>query len=250
MDADSIAEMELLASEFWPAARRTRLDNGWILGDNEGVTWRANCVLPYGELRENVVEQVERTYRSLGLPATFKVTSAVPQGLDALLDQRGYQKHMVTHVQTKQLERTIHGHSPVAPSIKLSGTPSPKWLEKQTVDERYRGPRIKVLQGILDRIPGKRAFLEMGGENAVVGVGLGVVHKKWLALFSIRVDPEYRRRGLGSAISDALLEWGGLNGAEKAFLQVEDDNGPALELYRKRDFTTAYTYWYRIQENP
>jgi ribosomal protein S18 acetylase RimI-like enzyme len=33
-----------------------------------------------------------------------------------------------------------------------------------------------------------------------------------------------------------------------AFLQVNDDNAPALAVYRKFGFTTAYAYHYRARE--
>ncbi len=250
MDADSIVEMELLASEFWPPVHRTTLSNGWVLGDNEGVTWRANCVFPYGALSDEIILQVEHEYGSMGLPSAFKITQAAPPHLDDVLEKRGYEKHMVTHVQTRPLRRDDSAGLHTDLSISLGYAPSDNWLNKQAVDERYRGRGLKVLQGILGRIPGEKAFVDVSTGSGVIGVGLGVVHKKWLGLFSIRVDQESRRRGIGGAISDVLLDWGLQKGAEHAFLQVEDDNRPAIELYRKRGFQTAYTYWYRIRAKP
>ncbi|MHA2115884.1 MAG: GNAT family N-acetyltransferase, partial [Candidatus Thorarchaeota archaeon] len=43
-----------------------------------------------------------------------------------------------------------------------------------------------------------------------------------------------------------LAQWGEDHGAEKAFLQVEETNTPALDLYKSMGFDTLYTYWYRI----
>lgn len=254
MDSDSIIRMELLASEFWPPRNRQTLSNGWILGENGGVTWRANCVLPYGTQENSLdaVKEAERFYEAKNQPPAFKLTDAAPLGLDETLAQRGYKKHMITHMQTRTLNQDSRKDDLLKGKVNelqvgFSSELRDDWLLKQAADERYQGSRLEVLRDILNRIPGKRAFAEVIEERTIVGVGLGVVHKNWLALFSIRTDPDYRRMGIGEAISEALLSWGVENGAKQAFLQVEADNLPAIQLYQKMDFVIPYVYWYRIR---
>ena len=49
-------------------------------------------------------------------------------------------------------------------------------------------------------------------------------------ILNLAVDPEWRRRGVGSALLDAVFEQA--RGA--IFLEVAEPNSPAIALYRKR----------------
>lgn len=243
MDRDSIIQMELLACDFWPARNRTRLSNGWILGENEGVTWRANCVIPYGNTQGlsdlDAIREAEELYDAKALPSAFKLTHAAPARLDEVLADRGYDKHMVTHVQARILGEIGSENSRGILDVDIKTSLDDRWLLKQAIDDRYRGSRLEVLRDLLNRIPGRSAYASISEGERLVSVGLGVVHRNWLALFSIRTDQEHRRQGMGRAISEALISWGKRNGAENSFLQVEADNLPAIDLYDKMRFSTA-----------
>jgi GNAT superfamily N-acetyltransferase len=103
---------------------------------------------------------------------------------------------------------------------------------------------------------GKRVLAQLGGRacfatvldrasGAPVGTGFGVAEEGWVGLFSLAVVPGARRRGIGSAIVDALLAWAAARGAHTAYLQVEADNAPALALYGRRGWFVAHSYHYR-----
>jgi GNAT superfamily N-acetyltransferase len=78
-----------------------------------------------------------------------------------------------------------------------------------------------------------------------LGVGIGVTEEGWLGLFSLAVRPETRRRGIATAIVDALEGWAAGAGASRAYLQVEADNAQALAFYARRGFHIAHSYHYR-----
>ena len=101
-------------------------------------------------------------------------------------------------------------------------------------------------RAIIDRIdlPAGYAVL-VGDDDAPIAAGLGVVADEWLGLFEIVVAESWRRRGIGRAVTEALLGWGGAEGATRAFLQVVADNRPAIALYQQLGFQRGYTYWYR-----
>jgi len=57
-----------------------------------------------------------------------------------------------------------------------------------------------------------------------------------VASLGMAVSPEWRGRGVGSALMAAVIEWARSVGVEKLALSVYPDNGPAIALYRKFGF--------------
>lgn len=77
-----------------------------------------------------------------------------------------------------------------------------------------------------------------------VASGVAAFGRDWVGFRSIEVSPEHRRRGLGLAVMDALVDWGAERGATTAYLQVLGDNEPALALYEKLGFREHHRYRY------
>jgi ribosomal protein S18 acetylase RimI-like enzyme len=50
------------------------------------------------------------------------------------------------------------------------------------------------------------------------------------------VDPQARRRGIGRALAQAVESWACGKGAKILEVQVTENNGPAIEFYRKLGF--------------
>jgi N-acetylglutamate synthase len=63
---------------------------------------------------------------------------------------------------------------------------------------------------------------------------------------AVEVDPAYRRRGLGSAITRAVCTEAARRGADLVFLQTEVTNAPARALYEALGFHPSHTYHYHI----
>src|SRR5919109_4074735 len=93
---------------------------------------------------------------------------------------------------------------------------------------------------ILDRIgpPAGFALLELDGIPAAIG--MGVLERSWLGIFSMGTKPEFRRRGAATAVLRALAEWASTRGGEHAYLQVERSNDAGHRLYEHAGFQTAY----------
>ena len=55
-------------------------------------------------------------------------------------------------------------------------------------------------------------------------------------LISMWVAPEVRRKGVGGALVDAVIDWARSSGVNRLLLDVADDNTPAIALYARRGF--------------
>jgi RimJ/RimL family protein N-acetyltransferase len=86
-------------------------------------------------------------------------------------------------------------------------------------------------------------LLKISEQNAAVG--LGVVERGWIGLFSIDTGAAFRKRGAATAIIRALMKWGQTFGATQTYLQVVPQNAAAMNLYSKLGFKKLYHYHYR-----
>ncbi|MFW9974594.1 MAG: GNAT family N-acetyltransferase [Candidatus Thorarchaeota archaeon] len=244
-----IAELELVASYCWPAREVVKY-KGWIIHWNDGITWRANSVLPnewVGNVDvETVVDYIIDLYKEKNTLPAFKITPvSKPKGLDELLEAKGFVQRMVTHVQTVPIEEIscLDPHLPVD-LFKITDESLSILLHRSEMEKKA----IDVRKEIIKRIAGAKNVARVLQHGSIAGVGLGVVEGEWLGLFSVRTMPEFRRKGVAWSVNCALAMWGEDHGAKRAFLQVEEENIPAQKLYESMGFKPFYTYWYRILE--
>lgn len=69
-----------------------------------------------------------------------------------------------------------------------------------------------------------------------------------IGLYDIVVMEQYRCKGLGGKICQAIIDQGIKNGADMAYLQVTSLNEQAVRLYNSLGFKKLYTYWYRVKK--
>ena len=84
-------------------------------------------------------------------------------------------------------------------------------------------------------------------DGRVVGCGQVALDDGLAAIYDMVTATDFRGRGLATAIVAALSSRAAQAGASHAFLQVNDDNAPALAVYRKYGFATLYAYYYRAR---
>jgi ribosomal-protein-alanine N-acetyltransferase len=85
--------------------------------------------------------------------------------------------------------------------------------------------------------PGAFGFRIADAEDgAVLGFALGRAIVGEAELLTLAVAPAARRRGLAQALVAAVAAAAGDAGAAALFLEVADDNAPALALYRALGF--------------
>lgn len=241
---ERISELEEISSHGWPA-REVEYIGGWELRANDGVTRRANSVLPLGDPKKNLdeaIDAVQLFYSKRLIEPRFQMTEAsVPRNLDGRLVERGYTTDMTVRVQTIAISRlaTIKASH----SIEISSQLTPEWLSTYAAVRQYDEKSIEVRKGIFERISERRAFAMARISDSSVGVGLGVVEQGWMGLFAIETMPTHRRLGIATSVIQYLGKWGKENGARTAYLQVEAKNEAALALYEKIGFKDMYRYW-------
>ncbi|MFW9831342.1 MAG: GNAT family N-acetyltransferase [Candidatus Thorarchaeota archaeon] len=249
LPVDQISNLEQIASRAWPAKYTTEY-GGWLLRATEGITRRANSVLPVKDPDTTdldvALEYVQHFYADHKLPVRFQLTKASrPNDLDAFLDSAGLIIDMQVKVLTAPLTEIIIEEPEVG--IVVFGSPWEDWFNAYQKFSGFDKPVIAVRGEIIHRISTEKACAAAIMDEKIVGIGLGVLDQDWLGLFSLVTQEEYRRQHVATSITQSLVSWGLARGAQQGYLQVETQNTPARQFYKEIGFQEAYSYWYRVQ---
>jgi GNAT superfamily N-acetyltransferase len=123
-------------------------------------------------------------------------------------------------------------------AVAVDSAPSTGWIARYG---RTRGFDAKIVRSVLlsgDDV----AFARIG--EPIAAIGRAAVVDDWVGLSAVEVDPDRRRKGMGSAIVAALLDWAASLGARSAYLQALADNAAALAMYEPFGFATHHSYRY------
>jgi len=229
-------------------------DGPWVLRMAGGLAKRANSANPRAPgavLDADRLNRIETFYRHAGFPPIVRVTPLASPEADALLEARGYRITDSSLVMTAQLAPT----PPVAPpdgiTVSIDTAISDAWhnafAQVDGLNTHGRATRRTML-GALDRP--HAAITLRDARGTILGIGLAVHDGTYVGLFDVRVANAARGRGLGRAVTDAMLNWARSRGTAEtpitAYLQVNVDNVPALNLYGSLGFVQAYAYHYRV----
>lgn len=263
--APGIAALERSAAAHWRAADTMWLGS-WLLRAHGGFTGRANSALPAGDPGlplERAVDAVEEWYASHGLPPMIVLPGPLappghPDPLDAALAARGWsirsRPAIVMTAATADVEapggswQPAGGGAPGTPvaggpaAVMLADRPDREWLARY----HYRGGDLPPEALSLLMSAPWQAFASVRAGGRVVAVGRVSVADGWAGLTALDVDPRHRRTGLGTAITRAAAAQASRRGAERIFLQVEEDNSAARKLYARCGFRDAHRYHYRV----
>jgi ribosomal-protein-alanine N-acetyltransferase len=82
-----------------------------------------------------------------------------------------------------------------------------------------------------------RAFV-IENEKEIVGYAICWLYSRELHIGNVAVSRKWHRQGIGSFIVSRIIEQ--FNDAEILYLEVRENNRPAINLYRKFGFDTLY----------
>jgi GNAT superfamily N-acetyltransferase len=246
MPAD-IAEVEAAAARGWRAPDEARL-GGWLLRAAGGFTGRANSALAVGDPGLPLAGALTRVcdwYAARGLPPMIAIPHPLGRPgdshVDRFLDRRGWGIRSGPAVVMTAATADVACGGPAA-DAELRPGPDQAWLD---LYHGYRGQLPPVARRLLLSAP-FQAFASIRRDGGTVAIGRVAVAAGWGGLSAVAVRPGYRRAGLATAISAALAEAAAGQGAARLYLQVEEDNTPAMVLYARCGFTRHHGYHYRI----
>lgn len=243
-DADVEAIERATLSAVSP--ERVEARPGWLLPMDGGTVGRARSAVPLSHrpLADlAVLDAVADTYRMHGFVPRFRLPDTGAWGAaHAHLAARGFERVQPTLTQTAPVQALL-GLNP-HPGVALDGQPDAAWLAMflgeglDPVDGASRSQALARAQGTLF------ASLREGGRTLASGAasyGFG-----WLSVHGMRTALDQRGRGLASAVMRAMADEAQRRGIARVFLQVDAENAPALSLYRRIGFETAwpYVYWH------
>ena len=219
-----------------------------------GVEYPANQVVGMGldgAVTPGDVDHVENFFRSRGVPSTVVVSPLAHESLRNLLGERGYRIAEFNSV----LLRKLNAEEPFAP---------PPGIAIERVAPETLGPwmcalakgfaqDVQVLEGVFGgfaALPGTLAFTACI-EGKVVGgcAGRTIPEARIAALFGAATLPEFRCRGVQSALIARRLHEAAAAGCEYAVVSTNPGSGSQRNMER-RGFRLAYTKVVMMREWP
>lgn len=251
VDVKDVRSVELCAANAWPASNVTSLQ-GWTLRHSPGVSnRRANSVLPLhydgSACLTEILDDVESFYHRHDLPSRFMVSPAsMPEDIDDQLERHGYGIDAPTFVQWGDTRNVLKA-CPNIVRVEHINAPTAAWMAaymEGVQDEQ----EIKLKADLIKRIDRAHSLAQISERGRVVAVGLSVYEQGWAGIFCMHTRVEYRRKGLAREILGSLASWARDAGAEKMYLQVENNNPIAQQFYEASGFVSEYGYHYRTKE--
>jgi GNAT superfamily N-acetyltransferase len=216
-----IRAVEHAAALAWPGTEQHWLD-GWLLRAGGGATMRANSAAPLDFSADlTALPGITAWYAERGLPPWL----ALPERL-LPVRAAGVRPSRV-------LTRELSG----GPDVVLPSGLDDRWLQIYGGDVP-----VEVLTAVVD---GDVAFASVAdaavGRVALTSAPDGI---RWAGLSTVTVLEARRGRGHARAVCDTLLAWAANHGAGHAYVQVLDDNVPAMTLYESMGFRLHHRYRY------
>jgi ribosomal protein S18 acetylase RimI-like enzyme len=244
----STADLDELMRLGWPALSEVEV-SGWIARLSDGVSRRANSVLPAAAPNdlENALARVEQLYGDHGLAPTFQLSPAAqPVALDEVLACRGYELQGPTAVHVAVIKDVLRQLPPSTTNVRVLDEPDADWFDLWwSVDGRGGATARAVARHILTSCPA--LYASTVDRAGVTAVGRVALVGEWAGVYCMAVRADVRRRGLAMSVMRALLKHATDRDGRSTWLQVIADNLPARTLYERVGFVQASKYHYRTR---
>lgn len=247
---DKIRLLQEISCNAWPALKNQLL-NGWVIRLAEGITRRANSVLPlsyYGNDVQEDIDQAEQIYNQWNLPSIFQIPDYFePSNLLSTLEKRGYIKEAESLV----MKCAINKISEIRQNQRFSYThnkqESDDWFNALQQFSKASDERIKGVRKIINRISQPKNFFYARENDAIIGITLVILERSHLGIYNMITNPKFRRQGIAKSIFAEIINWCRDQNIETIYLQVQGDNLGAINLYKSINLIETFRYRYLVK---
>ena len=239
--------IEELSLNAWPALK-TLFCDGWIIRLANGYSFRSNSVNMLHPSKTDIEEKInycDRIFTCHNIRPAYKILGCEEhKAAEETLKNLSYEKIYETILQVCEIPKSTKRN---AEGIIVSNTFDDKWKESVIRFNKIKEEHKSTFKNIMDNVPDEKIVVRKvyGGET--IGCGYAALEKNYAGLFSIVVKEEFRGKGYGREIVEAMLTEAARRGINKTYLQVDHDNNSALKLYEKFGYKEIYRYWYRVK---
>ena len=228
---------------FWPDATSEVIAGG--TASFGGQTYPANHIVGmglYGPVTVDDVERVEEFYRSRGVACEIVISPLADSSLRDLIAPRGYRITEFNSVLIRQLDDLAL--VPPANGItveRVTAETEQAWDRVIAQGFAEYGPLPENLFSAFATLPDSLNFLaRVDGEPAGGGMGAIMKAASIAALFGTATVPEFRGRGVQTALINHRLWEAAQQGCEYAVVSTMPGSGSQRNMER-RGFRLAYT---------
>lgn len=234
-----VFELDQICNATWPALETKEVD-GWLLRAANGVTNRANSVLPLaaslfeqqGSSFQEKLNAATQFYSARNLPTIFHLALPTWKELFENLATAGGEVIIRANTMVADIMESKH-EIPAGFELIKSSEVSQEWLDvHETVG----------VERIVAGCPSTFLTLRYGS-NAVATVRLAI-NNGWSSITRVYVSSDFRGQGLGKLIVAAALQESLKQGVTKSVLQVEAQNSVAISMYESLGFNFHHEYVY------
>lgn len=242
----SAADIESIERATLTAVAPARVDalDGWLLPLDTGTVGRAHSAVPlhHGTHDPALIEVMAQRYRDAGLRPVFRLPDLPAfQAWWPQLAARGFRREQPTLTQTGALDGLL-ALAADADGVSLDERPDAAWMAMflgeglDPVDGASRSHALSRAEGTL--------FASLREHGQTLACGAACFAQGWLSMHGLRTAASQRGRGLAGKMIRAMALEAQRRGIDRAFLQVDGGNAPALALYRRAGMATAWSYAY------
>jgi GNAT superfamily N-acetyltransferase len=216
---------------------------GWLLPMDSGTVGRAHSAVPLSHDTPDpaLAASIAKRYSARGFAPVFRLPELPAfYGMHRALQRLGFSRVQPTLTQTARVADVLAG--PASPAGELEPAPDAAWMAMflgEGLDPVDGASRARSLGRAHDTL-----FASVRENGQTLACGAASFGHGWLGVHGMRTAAAHRGRGLAGSLLCTMALQAQQRGIDRVFLQVDASNAPALSLYARLGFTTAWTYAY------